>query len=357
MAFLEIHNVAVRGMSACVPKKTEDNRKLPFYTPDEADQVIEKIGIEHRHLTSPDETAMDLCLKAAEKLLEELHWEKESLDAVAFVTQTPDYLNQPNSFLVHELLGLPESTMCLDYYSGCPGWVVGLSSVSAMIMTGNLHRVLLLDGDNVSKAMKANDRESRPLFGDAGTATALEFDENAAPMFFNIGSLSADGRALTVLDGGSRNPWTLESLKRELDMRSGAISDLSNVVKMDGMDVFSFAISKAPKSMKKLCSNYNLDIAAIDNLYLHQANKMIVEAIAKRMSIPIEKTPTSLLEYGNTTSASIPLTMVSEKGKDLSEQHQINLACGFGTGLAWGAVYFETDKIVCPPVIILEYYV
>lgn len=354
MAFLEIHNVAIRGISACVPKRVEDNRKMPFYTPDEVDQVIEKIGIERRHVTAPNETAVDLCLKAAEKLIEELGWEKESIDLLAFVTQNSDYLNEPNSFLIHDKIGLPEHTMCLDYYHGCPGWVVGMSSVTTMMMSGNIHRALLLDGDTVTKLQYANDREEKPLFGDAGTATALEFDENAAPIYFNVGTLSSEGLSLTRLHGGFRNPWTVETLQREFDLRSGKSTDASEVGKMDGMDVFSFAISKAPKSMKKLCANYSLDISSVDNLLLHQANKMIVENIAKRMAIPMEKTPTSLREYGNTTSASIPLTMVSERSKELSELHQINLVCGFGTGLAWGAAYFETDNIVCPPVQILD---
>ena len=354
MAFLEIHNVAIRGISACVPKRVESNRDMPFYSKDEVDQVIDKIGIERRHVTSPNETAMDLCLKAAESLLTELNWEKESIDLLAFVTQNPDYINEPNSFLVHDRLGLSEHTMCVDYFHGCPGWVVGLSSVTSMMMSGNIHRALLLDGDSVTKGQYANDREEKPLFGDAGTATALEFTEEAKPMYFNIGSLSSEGAALTRLHGMYRNFWTIETLQRELDLRSGKSTDASEVGKMDGMDVFSFAISKAPKSMKKLCAQYSLDMSSVDNLLLHQANKMIVENIAKRMAIPMEKTPMSLREYGNTTSASIPLTMVSERGKELSEKHQVNLACGFGTGLAWGAVYFETDKIVCPPVIILE---
>lgn len=351
MAFLKIHNVAIRGISACVPKNVEENKDLPFYELGEAEQVIEKIGIERRHVASLMQTAMDLCLKAAEKLIEELHWEKESIDALAFITQTPDYINQPNSFLVHEQLGLSEQTLCLDYYHGCPGWVVGLSSVGSMLMTGSIHRALILDGDTMCKYLYAHDRESRPLFGDAGTATALEFDEKAAPIFFNFGTLSEDGRALTHLEGACRYPYTMESLKRELDLRAGIISDLTDVAKMDGMDVFSFAISKAPKSMKRLCSNFALDMASIDNLFIHQANKMIVEAVAKRMAIPFEKTPMSMREYGNTTSASIPITMVSERREELKSLRQRNLVCGFGTGLSWGSAYFETENVICPPVI------
>ena len=352
MAFQVIKNVAIRGISAGVPKEVAENKDLPFYaTPEEATQVIEQIGIKHRHVSPADITAVDLCYAATTKLLEELHWEKDSIDLIAFVTQNPDYLNQPNSFLVHEKLGLSDRVMCLDFFHGCPGWVVSLSAVASMVMTGNIRRALLLDGDTISKYQYACDREAMPLFGDAGTVTAIEYDENALPMYFNIGTLSEDGRALTHLNGGTRYPFTLETLKWELDLRSGASADTSTTGKMDGMDVFSFAITKVPKALKKLMAEYGLDLSSVDNLYLHQANKMIVEHIAKRMSIPMEKTPMSLLEYGNTTSASIPLTMVSERAKELGSSKQKNLMCGFGTGLAWGAAYIETENVICPPVV------
>ena len=353
MGYIKVNNVKFRGMSACVPSKVEENKDFPFYEPGEVEQVIASTGIERRHIATPDITASDLCVKAAEKLIEELGWEKDSIDLLAFVTQNPDYVNLPNSFVVHEQLGLSENTVCVDYYHGCPGWVVALSSIGSMMANGSLKRALLLDGDTVSKMQYANDREETPLFGDAGTATALEYDVEASPMYFNIGTKSEDSKSLTRLNGGFRNPYTLESLKLELDKRSGASSDFSSTGKMDGMDVFSFAITKAPKSLKKLCSEYAIDIEDVDFLYLHQANKLIVENIAKRMKMPMVKVPMSLKNYGNTTSASVPLTMVSESASLLSNGHMKNLACAFGTGLSWGAVYFETDKIVIPELIIM----
>lgn len=351
MAFLKYENVAIRGISACVPKKVEENKTLPFYAPGEAEQVIASTGIERRHVASDGITASDLCLKAVEKLLEELGWEKESIDLLAFVTQNPDYVNLPNSFVIHDKLGLSENTACIDFYHGCPGWVISMSSVVAMVSTGNLQRVLLLDGDTVTKMQYSNDREEYPLFGDAGTATALEYDPEAAPMYFNIGTKSEDAVSLIRPFGGYRNPYTAETLQRELDMRSGKISDFSSVGKMDGMDVFSFAITKVPKSLKKICSQYGIEIEEIDNLFLHQANKLIIESIAKRVKISSEKAPLSLVNYGNTVAASIPLTMVTERHETLSTKKQKNLACAFGTGLAWGAMYFETDKIVVPEVL------
>ena len=353
MAFLKVSKVAIKGISLCVPPKIEENRDLPFYsTKEEADQVIIATGIERRHVATRDITVSDLCFKAAAKLIEDLGWEKESIDLIALVTQNADFVNHPTSFIVHEKLGLPESTMCIDFHHGCPGWVVGLSSICSMMSNGYIKRALLLDGDTVSKDQDASNREERPLFGDAGTATALEYNENASPMLFNIGTKSDEGMALARLHGGYRNPYTLETLKNELDRLSGHLDQDKVDSKMDSMDVFSFAITKVPKAMKKLCSEFNIKLEDVDQLVLHQANKLIIETIAKRMKMPMEKVPLGLKNYGNTTSASIPLAIVADRTDAYQTSHQRSLVCGFGTGLAWGAAYFETEKLVIPEVVI-----
>jgi 3-oxoacyl-[acyl-carrier-protein] synthase-3 len=297
-------------------------------------------------------TVSDLCLKAAEKLMEELNWEKNSLDLLSLVTQNIDYINHPTSFVVHDKMGLSEDTMCVDFHHGCPGWVVALSSVCSMISSGNIKRALLLDGDTVSKDQDASNREERPLFGDAGTATALEYCPGAPSLYFNIGTKSDEGMALARLHGGYRNPYTIETLKDELDRLAGRLPQDKVDSKMDSMDVFSFAITKVPKAMKKLCSEFGINIEDVDQLVLHQANKMIVEAIAKRMKVSMEKVPMCLKNYGNTTSASIPLAIVSEAAESYKLGHQRSMVCGFGTGLAWGAAYFETDNLVCPKVVV-----
>lgn len=239
MALLTIKNVAMRGISLCVPKNVEENSALPFYThPGEAEQVIRATGIERRHVVTPELAVSDLCLAAAERLIAELGWEKESIDLLAMVTQCPDYVNHPTSFVVHERMGLSEDTACLDIFSGCPGWVVGLSSVVSMLETGSIRRVILLDGDAVTKGQNPIDRESRPLFGDAGSATALEYDEKAAPIHFNIGTKSDGGRALAKLNGGGRHPYTDETFRLEWARRQGRIAREELPDAMDSMDIF-----------------------------------------------------------------------------------------------------------------------
>ena len=352
MAFFSVKNVAIRGISACVPSTIEENKDLAMYHGNEAAEVIKSTGIERKHVCRNGETGSDLSVKAAEKLIEQLGWEKNTIDLLCFVTQCPDYLYQPTSFVVHEQLGLAQECACMDLFHGCPGWVMGLNSVAHIVSTGSIKRALLCVADTVSVITSVNDRGSKPLFGDAGTVTAIEFDETAEEMKFSSISKSDEGKALLKLDGGARNPYTLETFKFELDKRAGLV-DMEQVEdKMDGMDVFSFAITTVPKAIKKMCEKFEIDRSNVDKIVFHQANKLMLETIAKRLKEDISKVPMSLKEYGNTTQASIPLTIVSECAEDYSKGTMKTLACGFGTGLACATVYFETNNIVCPEVIL-----
>ena len=351
MAFLQIPNVAIRGMAACVPSEIEENASLAMYSPEEALQIIESTGIERKHIAPEGVTASDLCVKAAERLIDELGWGRETIDAIGYFTQMPDYINHPTVFVAHQALGLSEECACYDYYHGCPGWLVSLSSMASLISNGSVKRVLLLGGDCNTKRMYKSYREERPLFGDCGTATALEFDSNAKKMSFVLGTKSTDGIALARLNGGERNPYTIDTFRREMDLRSGKTTPDETVEAMDGMSVFSFGITSPPKSVKTLCEKSVINIDGIDKLVLHQANLFMLKKIAKKLKVDMDKVPSSLRDFGNTTSASIPLTIISQCRKEYQSSTIKTVACSFGTGLAWGSVYFETDKIVCPEVI------
>ncbi len=352
MALLTVPHVAVRGMAACVPPQTEATRDIEFYsTPEEAANVEATTGVVRKHVVKDSGvTGADLCILAAERLLDSLGWERDSIDLIVNITQTSDYINHPNVFVAHERLGLKSGCMSLDLFHGCPGWVIGMMSATSLISHGTIRRCLMLDGDNISSMQWALDRESRPLFGDCGTATALEFDENASPIHFETGTDSSDGKALIHPDGGYRNPFSLDSLKVELDLRSGRLQPAVNG--MDGMSVFSFGISAPPRSIKRLCEAFGIELSCIDKLVLHQANLFMVQKIAKKLKVDSKRVPVSLEEYGNVTSASIPLTIVSQCAEEYRNKPVKTVACGFGTGLSWASMYMETDNLIIPDIII-----
>ena len=191
------------------------------------------------------------------------------------------------------------------------------------------------------------DRTVRPLFGDAATVTALEYDAGwDKPMNFVFGVDGSGASAIMAKYGGMRHPTTIEAL-REIEFEPGVIRRGVDM-EVNGMDVFGFAIKRPPASLKELVTTFNIDVDSIDYLYLHQANKFIDEKIRKSIKVPPEKVPYCLQDFGNVTCASIPLTMVAQTADAFSgdaERHCI--ACGFGVGLAWASMEFWVRDVSC----------
>lgn len=347
MAFLNIKNVAVKGISACVPCVYDLISDI--YKWGGANNFAGSTGIKARRRTNPETTASDLCLKAAEKLIDELRWDKSEVDAIVFVSQTPDYILPATSCVLQQRLGLSRDCYTLDISLGCSGWVYAISVLAALLQNGTIKKGLLLAGDTVTKICSPEDKSTYPLFGDAGTATALEYAPEGNGMQFNFNTDGNGYETIIVRDGGYRNPVTEESLK----IRDGGenISRRGIDLELDGMDVFSFGITKAPKSVKQLCDHFGIDKDNIDLFTFHQANLMMNEMIRKKLKLPEEKVPYSMDEFGNTSCASIPLTLVTREREKLQTENLKHIACGFGVGLSWGCVFFETDKIAVPELI------
>lgn len=352
MAFLKIENVSIRGIAVCAPNNIEDNLKIPVFDEDEAERVIAQTGIKQKHVVENNSTlASDLCKAAAEKLLAEVKWEKDSIDVLCYVTLSPDYLEPPTACIMQDRLGLSENCMTIDINQGCSGWLNGLATVCSLVMTGSVKRALLLNGDTSTLVNSPFDKEARPLFGDAGAATAIEYEEKASEMYFNFGTRGKDFEAIMRKAGGLRIPITEEALKYKEKAPHIVRRDIDAI--MDGMGVFAFGMSTAPQSVNTLCEKFEIDINTIDYFLMHQANMYMNEKIRKKLKIPAEKTPYSMGEYGNTSSASIPMTIVAECREAFENKDLKVLATAFGVGLAWGSVYFETKKIKCPKIVLI----
>lgn len=352
MAFLNNRNTVVRGIAAAVPSTTVEIRDL--YRPDwgSVNEFISATTVERIRRTLPGQTASDLCVAAAEKLITELNWERNTIDAIVFVTQTPDYYYVPATAChIQDRLGLNKSCLAFDITLGCSGWVYGLGVLSSLVNGGSVKRALLLAGDTCSKTANPEDQGSAPLFGDAGTTTAIEYcDSND-----NIGikaALFTDGDgydAIICREGGFRTPVTAKSFPGFIDSYGKIRPPFCG--EMDGMSVFSFAISQAPKSIKALVEHFEIDKDKVDILALHQANLMINQKIIKKVKMGNARYPQSMRDYGNTSCASIPLSLVTEEACALRTQKLNIIGCGFGVGLSWGAVAITTNQIVVPSLI------
>ncbi len=337
MAFLEFKNVRIAGISAGVPRRAICNLDLKNLSSDyDSAAFVESTGVLERRVGNL--TTSDLCVPAAERLLSDLGWERSEIQALVFVSQTTDYFLPATACIVQDRLGLNKDCYALDIVLGCSGWVYGLSSVVSLMSGGSIKKALLMAGD-AKRHFDSND----PLFGFAGTVTALEYQENSSGFKFHFGTDGSGFDAIIIPDGGSRNQVSLASFGEEtIDGRR--FNRLQT--RMKGMDVFSFGISTAPKSVKKLAEHFGFDYLDADYFVFHQANMKMNNMIAKKLKLPSEKVPSCMYHFGNTSSASIPLTVVTQlKGKIEGISTKF-ICCGFGVGLSWGTVAFETNNIV-----------
>jgi len=343
MAFLDIKRVKIAGLSVCVPKNTEENKDFPLLTKDEAEKLITATGIERRRKANPGICTSDLCFEAANQLIKDLGWNKNDIDCLVFVTQGPDYFLPATSCILQDRLGLNEECYTLDISSGCSGWVYGLSVISSLLSSGAMKKGLLLAGD-VSCMNSPKDKSTYPLFGDAGSVTALEFDPEAKGFQFHLGTDGSGYEAIIIPDGGARNLVNYDSFVMK-EIAPGIERSRLHTA-LEGMDVFSFGISKVPETINKTLEHFSIDKEKVDYFVFHQANLFLNEKIRKKLELPKKKVPYSLKNFGNTSSATIPLTMITELKEKLQQEKLNFIGCGFGVGLSWATVDFETENII-----------
>lgn len=351
MARWNIHNVRMTGVSACVPKEVVHSEDFPFFDKEGAEVFNNTVGIRERRLGPDSLCASDMCQAAAEKLLAELGWEKESVDMLVFESVTGDYKTPPTSCLLQDRLGLSEDCFCVDIPMGCCGCMYAMNVAGNMLSNGDIRRALLLIGDTALRMGSMQDKSRVPLFGDMGTAIALEYDPSAQPIMIDFHTLGSGYKALMTPHGGYRHPITEESFVQE-DFGNGIIRAPKDTL-IDGLAVFTFAISKPAKTVANLMEELHIDKDNdIDYYLIHQANKLIVDRLVKKLKLPAEKVPYNLEEFGNTGGASVPGLMVTRLREQLQQEGNKRLLCSsFGLGLSWGTMLLNVEKLVIPELI------
>ena len=352
MAFFSTYNTKISGIAAAVPKNEISNWDYEYLSEQEKKMLIKTIGVEKKRFAPKHLTTSDLCYAAAEKLIADLKWNKNEIDILIFVSQSKDYFLPSTACILQDRLGLSQTNMAFDIGLGCSGYAYGLSVINSLMSATGLKKGLLLSGDNSLGSCNYKDKSTFPLFGDAATVTAIEFDKNATPFHYNLLTDGSRHDAIIIPHGGMRNLASPDSFT-EQEIAPGIIRTPLNTA-LNGLDIFNFSISEVPLSIKELMDLTATTPADYDSFIMHQANLIMNESIRKKLKFTAEQVPYTLAKYGNTSSASIPLTIVSEL-KDKVKSEQLNLLIsGFGVGLSWGAVSFKTDKIVCPDIIEIE---
>lgn len=358
MNYSDFSHVRLSCVSSVVPKDEiclDD--EVSYYNNDlrKVQRVKKMLGLDRRRIAPEGVTSSDLCIQAAQNVFHSMNCDPSSIDALVFVTQSPDYLAPATAFVQQAALGLPEHCAVFDVNLGCSGYIYGLWLASCMIESGMRKRVLLLCGDAGFRYMNPANRVTTPLFGDAGTASLLVHDENAPSLSFSLGNNGQGYEALIRPGGGGRIPYipaqNADGYLDEIKDQNGTpwtVGGLGNTW-MDGEAIFDFTMSVVPNHIRQHLLHKQLEPKDIDYLVLHQANRQIVENIAEGAGFTPEQTPwKTLSKYGNQSCASIPCAICDQLKSVCDTGNRFNLMlCGYGIGLSWGSCIGDFTGLHC----------
>lgn len=343
MALITFENIGIKALAAAVPAKVINNYEYTaFFPKDEVKDIVDKIGVVERRFADEHMCASDLCFAAAERLLADNNVDRGEIDLLVFVSQTPDYRMPATSIVLQHRLGLPSSTMAFDINLGCSGFIYGLSVIYGLMQGGQIRNALLLDGETRSKVYSPKDRRTAFIFGDAGVAALIQNDNKYGKSYFSFNSDGSREDLIKIPAGGYRIPSSASTVEEKVVDEYGNIRTDEQGY-MNGGDVFNFVIREIPKDYKKLFEYSGCDQSKISFFIFHQANSFINTYLAKKLKLEDEKLPATIHKYGNTSSVSVPLTIVSELKDKLSAKNDLFLSA-FGVGMTWASAIITTDN-------------
>jgi len=344
MPYLKFANIGITAIAGAVPKQVIDNRHYThFMSAKDVETLISMTGIAKRRFADKETCSSDLAIAAAEHLFLTTGLDRNEIDVLLFVSQTPDYRTPPSSMMIANKLGLSKSLGAFDINLGCSGYIYGLHTAFLYASQTGIRKVLLLNGETKSKAYSPKDKATSLLFGDGATATLVQKINEPNPTIMSMNSNGAGYHYILMPAGGYRQPSSPESLI-EKQYPDGSIRTDEHG-SMDGEAVFNFTITDVPKDIKATVIEAGISWEEIDYFIPHQANRFITNHIAKKFKIPAEKILYSMEKYGNTSSVSIPLTIAECLPLGQIDKKTEVVMAGFGVGLSWGSVITRLDGL------------
>lgn len=330
MSFSHLRGFKVAGISTCVPPHTVDNLEAgKDFGAVEVRKVVSMAGVRFRQVAGPDITSVDLCTAAAQRLLDQLGWAPESVTGLIMVTQSPDYFLPSSSCIVHARLGLGVHCATFDVGLGCSGYPYGLYLGAAMLNGGGHQRILVLHGETPSRFVDPGDHATTLLFGDSGSATALEHTGDAQDeAWFGLFTDGSGADGLIIRGGAFRDPTPADP--RDLRLH------------MDGASIFNFTIKRVPAMIQDTLAYAGLAVPDIDAFVFHQSNRFIMKHLVKKCELPEDRVPFILEDMGNCGGPSVPLTMTRTLAQRGDQPMRLMLL-GYGVGLSWGAAIMTLD--------------
>lgn len=325
----------IKAINYALPEGVLTNEQVATMFPEWTVEKIEKkLGIKQRHITAENETASDIAIKAAEQLFETSGINKEEIDYLIFVTQSPDYHLPTTACVIQKRIGLSHNLTSIDVNLGCNGFVVGLSLAKAVILAGQAKNVLLLTGETYSKYMHEKDKSNRTIFGDGASATIVSTDGIAEIGEFVVGTDGEGADNLIVKTGGARHMKPANDLVFD-DFGNPRSSD--NLY-MDGPAILNYSLDFLAKLVNAVLAKNNLTMDDIDLHVYHQANIFLANLERKTLRIPPDKYWVSIENTGNTVSSTIPIALCEaiKEGKLINGMKVLSIAQGLG--YTWGGM-------------------
>lgn len=321
----------IKAISYYLPEKiiTNDDlvKEFPEWT---VDKIASKVGVVERHVVNDDETAVDLAVKAGEKLFIEHGIDRESIDFILFCTQSPDYYLPASACVIQEKLNIPTSIGALDFNQGCSGFIYGLLLAKGIVQSKIASNVLLITSETYSKHIHPKDKGNRTIFGDAAAATLISSEGFAKIGNFDTGTDGSGANNLIVKTGGLRNK--LQTGDITFDESGNPIS--SDHLYMNGGEIFNFTSHAVPLLVEKVLIKNNIKSNDVDLYVFHQANKYMINYLRKLLDIDKDKFYIFMEKVGNTVSSTIPIALHEAQKENLL--HGNILIAGFGVGYSWG---------------------
>ncbi len=331
MPLTKTRSAVIKAITSCVPSKYFDNVKdTTEFDIEEVKKVVRMAGVEKRHIADDSICSSDLCISSAKDVMRSLDWSPESIDALIFVTQSPDYFLPSTACLAHRDLGLSANCAAFDVGLGCSGYPYGLWLASMMLQGPGFKRVLLLHGETPTRFANSSDRAVALLFGDGGSATAIETsgtNEGNNDWFFSVHTDGTGYADLIIEGGGFRDRFPADKK--------------SCFVHMNGANIFNFTIKRVPSLVEETLEGAGISKNEIDYFIFHQSNRFIMSHLAKKMDLPKEKLPMTIGEFGSAGGPSVPLTVVNGGLSRPTGKALKLLLLGYGVGLSWGSALVD----------------
>jgi len=337
----------ISGILTVVPAREqsflEDMKNFNF-SESRSLKLKEVMGFDKHRIVEPGVCVSDLAVFGLEHLFHQGRLQRDEIDALILITQSPDYFMPPTSNVIQGRLNLKHDMLCLDINQGCAGFVIGLAQAFLLLEQESVRKVVVVNADVLSRKTSPKDRNSYPLIGDAAAITVVERDTKESVVYANLKMDGTRNSVLIIPAGGFRLPSSLETARLE-DAGDNNLRAKDHL-HMDGSAVFNFVQVEVPPLINDLLKQAGARMDEVDYFFCHQANRFMLQKLADKMKVPYAKMPSNIVEhFGNSSGVTIPATIVYNlRERLLKEKFKVCLA-GFGVGLSWGAMMLELGDV------------